>query len=255
MADPGIFSLPARTVDYAIVAGGVDGLSAQAIGLRPLPSHSADPCMLSLPDYTRFLISLFAILTPFAAIPIFLSLTQGRGDAYRAATARSAVLTVICVLIVAALAGELILRIVGTSLDSFRVGGGLVLLLMALSMLSAQVSAVQQTKAEASEAEQRAAIGVVPLGLPLLAGPGAISSVIIHAQRGTGLAHLAIVIGSILIACAFLWVALRLAVPIGGRLGITGLNILNRLFGLLLAAIAVEIIASGLRALFPGLTG
>ena len=94
--------------------------------------------MLSWTDYVRFAVALFAILTPFAAIPIFLSLTDGLSPQLRARTARLAAMTVVCVLLVSALAGESILRAVGTSLDSFRVGGGIVLLLMALSMLSAK---------------------------------------------------------------------------------------------------------------------
>jgi multiple antibiotic resistance protein len=211
--------------------------------------------MAPWPEYTRFVVALFAILTPFAAIPIYLGLTEGRSAAYRARTADAAALTVLAVLIFTAFAGDVVLRLVGTSLDSFRVGGGIVLLLMALSMLSAEVSRVQQTPGEKDEAEQRQAIGVVPLGVPLLAGPGSISAVIIQMQRGEGLAHQALITGCIVAVCALLWASLRLAAPIGARLGRTGLNIVNRLFGLLLAAIAVEIIATGLRHLFPGLTG
>jgi len=211
--------------------------------------------MAPWPEYTRFLIALFAILTPFAAIPIYLGLTEGRSASYRSRTADTAALTVLCVLVFTAFAGDVVLRLVGTSLDSFRVGGGIVLLLMALSMLSAEVSRVQQTPSEKDEAEHRQAIGVVPLGVPLLAGPGSISAVIIQMQRGEGIAHQLIVTGSIVVVCGLLWASLRLAGPIGARLGRTGLNIVNRLFGLLLAAIAVEIIATGLRHLFPGLMG
>lgn len=206
-------------------------------------------------EYTRFIVALFAILTPFAAIPIYLGLTEGRSAAYRARTANAATLTVLCVLVFSAIAGDVVLRLAGTSLDSFRVGGGIVLLLMALSMLSAQVSRVQQTPGEKDEAELRDEVGVVPLGLPLLAGPGSISAVIIEGQRGSSLWHQAAVIGVVIFVCLLLWISLRLAAPIGARLGKTGLNILNRLFGLLLAAIAVEIIATGLKNLFPALTG
>ncbi|MBU0725883.1 MAG: NAAT family transporter [Alphaproteobacteria bacterium] len=209
--------------------------------------------MVEWSDYTRFLVTLFAVLTPFAAIPIFLSLTGTSTRREQMDTARTAALTVFAVLVGAALAGDVILRALGTSLDAFRVGGGIVLLLMALSMLNAKVSGVQQTREEAIEAEQRETVGVVPLGIPLLAGPGAISTTIIQMQRGEGLLHAGIIIGCILIICLMLWVSLRLASPIGARLGRTGLNILNRLFGLLLAAIAAQILASGLLGLFPGL--
>jgi multiple antibiotic resistance protein len=203
-------------------------------------------------EYTRFFIALVAILTPFAAVPIFLALTDGRSAADKRRIAVSAALTVFCVLAGAAFGGDVVLRIVGTSLDSFRVGGGIVLLLMALSMLNAQVSRVQQTKGEADEAGQRSAIGVVPLGLPLLAGPGSISTVIIEGQRHPEWSHQAALVAVIAAVAGVIWATLAMAAPLGARLGQTGLNILNRLFGLLLAAIAVEIIASGLRGLFPG---
>jgi len=209
--------------------------------------------MLSWTEYVRFAIALFSILTPFAAIPIFLSLTGGMSPALRARTARLATLTVMSVLLVSAVAGDSILRAVGTSLDSFRVGGGIVLLLMALSMLTAQVSAVKQTPAEAAEAEQRTNVGVVPIGLPLLVGPGSISTVIIEMNRERALPHWGLTIAIIVGISGVVWVFLLLAEPIGQRLGLTGLNVLNRLFGLMLAAIAIEIMAAGMRGLFPGL--
>ncbi len=204
-------------------------------------------------EYSRFFVALLAILTPFAAIPIFLSLTEGQSEKDRAHTARTAVLTIAILLVTAAFLGESILRIIGTSLHSFRVGGGLVLLLMALSMMNARVSSVQQTREEAEEAVQKETVGVVPIGIPLLAGPGSISAVIIQMERSADWVHRALVIACILSVCALVWGALSLATPIGNRLGRTGLNIVNRLFGLMLAAIAVEVIAAGLRALFPGL--
>lgn len=211
--------------------------------------------MAAWSEYSRFVIALFAILTPFAAIPIFINLTHGMTAADRARVARAAVATVLAVLVIAALAGDVVLQLLGSSLASFRVGGGIVLLLMALSMLSAQVSGVQQTPEETAEASRRHAIGVVPIGLPLLAGPGAISAVIIEMQRTVSdpWLHGAIVLACIVLICGVIWLTLALADPLGRRLGRTGLNILNRLFGLLLAAIAIETMAAGLRVLFPGL--
>jgi multiple antibiotic resistance protein len=158
--------------------------------------------------------------------------------------------TVFAVLASAALFGERLLRLMGASLPAFQVGGGLVLLLMALAMLNAQAGEIRQTRAEAEEAAEYS--GVVPLAVPLLAGPGAISTTIIAAQDA-GVAHIALLVVCIALVCALLWVTLRLAQRIGARMGKTGLNIATRLLGLLLAAIAIQTMAEGLRVLFPGL--
>ena len=203
-------------------------------------------------DYSRFLIGLIAILDPFIAVPLFLSLTVNRSLSERRRTGRVVTLTVLAVLVVASVAGEAILQAVGGSLASFRVGGGLVLLLMALAMLNARAGDVRQTAEEASAVEQGAGLGVVPLAIPLLAGPGAISAVIV-ASHGGGLLHQLAILGCIVVACAVLWLILALAAPVGRSMGTTGLNIATRLLGLLLAAFAIESMAIGLRALFPAL--
>jgi multiple antibiotic resistance protein len=211
--------------------------------------------MGEIAEYSRFIVTLLAILTPFAAIPVFLALTEGQGHAFRSRTADMAALTVLAVLLVSAFTGDVLLRVLGTSLDAFRVGGGIVLFLMSLSMLNAQLSPVQQTREEADEAGQKSVLGVVPIGMPLLVGPGAISSTIIEMKRRPDWEHAAAIVACIAVACLAVWIALRLAEPIGKRLGRIGLNILNRIFGLLLAAIAVQIVAAGLLGLFPALAG
>jgi multiple antibiotic resistance protein len=203
-------------------------------------------------EYLRFVVTLTAVLDPFLAVPIFVGVTVGRSAAGRAQLARAVTLTVFLVLAGAALFGETALQLLGTSLAAFRVGGGLVLLLMALAMLNAQVGALRQTEAEAAELEARDVSGVVPLAVPLLAGPGAISTSIIAAQAG-GAAHVALIVGCIALVCALLWSMLTLAQAIGRRMGTTGLNIATRILGLLLAAIAIETMAVGLKGLFPGL--
>src|SRR5882757_6325163 len=142
-----------------------------------------------LPQYARFFISLFAILSPFAAIPLFLELTDGFTTGQKSRTAAAASATVGAVLIISGLAGEPILAALGTSLDAFRVGGGIVLLLVALSMLSAQTSTVQHRPEEAAEADTSSSVGVVPLGIPLLAGPGSISSIIIEMNQAPNPFH------------------------------------------------------------------
>jgi multiple antibiotic resistance protein len=201
-------------------------------------------------EYLRFVVTLTAVLDPFIAVPIFVSLTAGERPRDKRKLAQVVTLTVFIILAGAAFFGERLLVFLGASLPAFQVGGGLVLLLMALAMLNAQAGEIRQTSAEAAELHSRA--GVVPLAVPLLAGPGAISTTIIAAQEG-GVAHIALLVVCIALVCALLWIMLGLAERIAGRLGTTGLNIATRLLGLLLAAIAIQTMAGGLRVLFPGL--
>lgn len=202
-------------------------------------------------EYTRFITALLVILDPFAAIPLFLALTQSYTVTERARVALITSTTVAIVLIISALSGEALLHWMGTSLASFRVGGGVVLFLMAFAMLRGQPMEIRTTPDENIEAETKSTIAVVPLGLPLLAGPGSISTVIIEMHRFDGIYHSLYVVLIILLVCALLWVVLRLAGRIALAIGHIGLNIINRLFGLILTAIAVEIMANGLRELFP----
>ncbi len=151
--------------------------------------------------------------------------------------------------------GDAVLRLFGVTLASFRVGGGILLLLMAIAMFHAENSRSRQTPEEAAEAGERSGggVGVVPLAIPLLSGPGAISTMIIYTAQGEGPSHLAVMIGGSALLGAIVWVSYRLAIPIGSRMGRTGINIVRRLMSLLLAAIAVEFITGGLGELFPAL--
>ena len=208
--------------------------------------------MSALQDYFRFTVTLLAVLDPFLAVPIFLGLTAGRSAASRKRLENAVSLTVFLVLASAAVFGEGLLRLIGASLPAFQVGGGLVLLLMALAMLNAQAGEIRQTADEAEELEAGHRFGVVPLAVPLLAGPGAISTTIIAAQNG-GPAHIGALLLCVGLVVAIQWTVLRLADPVGSKLGTTGLNIATRLLGLLLAAIAIEMMATGLKELLPGL--
>jgi multiple antibiotic resistance protein len=206
----------------------------------------------SLSDYLRFVVTLTAVVDPFLAVPFFLTFTASRSEDERKRLARIVALTVFIVLAVAVFIGKSLLELIGASLPAFRVGGGLVLLLMALAMLNAQAGGVRQSRAEAQELEERELQGVVPLAMPLLAGPGAISTSIIAVESGS-LAHQAAVVACIAIVCLLTWLTLRAAHRIAARMGTTGLNIATRILGLLLAAMAVQTMAIGLRQLFPGL--
>ena len=205
-------------------------------------------------DYLRFFVTLTAVLDPFLAVPMFLALTASHGARERVVLVRVVALTVFGVLAVSALLGDSILALMGASLAAFRVGGGLVLLLMALAMLNAQAGGVRQSEEEAAELESGEVRGLVPLAIPLLAGPGAISTTIIAAEKGAGLAHNAAILGVIAAVSVLTWLVLRAANAIGERMSKTALNIATRLLGLLLAAFAVQTMAEGLRELFPGLS-
>lgn len=202
-------------------------------------------------EYTRFFTALLVILDPFIAVPYLLALTEGYSDSERNRVARTAAIAVMTVLMLMALLGESLLHFFGTSLGSFRVGGGIVLFLMALAMLQAQSDPVRTSPNEERSAASRASIAIVPLAIPLLAGPGAMSTVIIAMHRSATPYHQALILFVIALISLLLWLVLRLARPIGALLGEIGLNVINRLFGLILAAIAVEVVANGLKELFP----
>ena len=209
--------------------------------------------MLTLTEYVRILISLVVVLDPIGIVPLFLSMTSGYTPAERNRTAWVAALTVAVVLIVAAFVGDWLLAIFGIRIATFRVGGGILILLMAISMLHARVSGSVQTPEEAREAKDKDAIAVVPLAIPLMAGPGAISAVIIASHQPGGALHLSVLSGIIVLVSALAWLALRLGAVIQPRLGRIGINVITRLMGLILAAVAIEFIVAGLGELFPAL--
>lgn len=202
----------------------------------------------------KFTVTLLAIVNPIGGVPTFLSATKGWNAADRSRTARTIAFTVFWVLAATALFGTSILEVFRISVPSFQIGGGILLLILAISMLHARESLLRQTPEEAQEASDKQAVGVVPLGIPLLAGPGAISSVIIatHEAAGGLLGHVNVLIPIFLVALAA-WATFLVAIRVASRLGTTGINIITRLMGLILAAVAVEFIYRGLVQLFPKL--
>jgi multiple antibiotic resistance protein len=151
--------------------------------------------------------------------------------------------------------GDGILNFFGISIPSFQVGGGILLILISISMMHGKQGGTRQTAEEAQSLTEREVIAIVPLSIPLLAGPGAISSMILSAQQQpTFLRHVSLVI-PVLIIAVIIWLVLKLSDAISLQLGTIGINIVTRLMGLILAAMAVEFIARGLTGLFPQLAG
>jgi multiple antibiotic resistance protein len=198
-------------------------------------------------------IALFAIVNPIGSVPIFISATDGWNRQQKLRTANVVALTVFLVLGASALFGEGILDFFSISIPSFQVGGGILILLIAINMLHAKQSHSKQTPEEAKTMEERDVIAIVPLSIPLLAGPGAISSMIIAAQDSATLGGQLSLLLPISVVAMLIWLTLQLSGYIAGKLGTIGINIVTRLMGLILAAMAVEFIAHGLSGLFPAL--
>ncbi len=200
--------------------------------------------------------AVFFVVDPFTALPLYLAMTAGDSAAQRRATALKAALTVAVVLLVFALAGGLIFRLFGISIGAFRVAGGLLLFLMAVDMLRARRSGTRTSEAEVAEGVDKSEAGIVPLGLPMLAGPGAIATVtvLMSSARDSG-AKSAIVVLCVLATALITYAVLLWATRLERTLKTTGINVLNRVMGLILAAVAVQFVAAGIRDLFPELSG
>lgn len=207
--------------------------------------------MLNYAEYVKLFIGLLAIINPLGVVPIFISMTIDQNNAQRKKTVNMVAFAVIIILLVSLFFGELLLDFFGISIASFRVGGGILILLMAIAMLHAKTSLLKQTEEEADESIEKDSVAIVPLAMPLLAGPGAISTVILAAHKSSGIAHYMIIALGIVLLGLVVWGVLRLSPWIAARMGATGINIFTRIMGLILAAIAVEFIASGLQGLFP----
>ena len=211
------------------------------------------PESLAFAEYLKIFVALLVIVNPIGAMPMFVSMTAECSIAQKKHLARVASTAVAVVLVVAAIVGQPLLALFGITIASFKVGGAILILLIAISMMHAAPSREKQTPEEAQEAEYKQSIAVVPLAIPLLSGPGAISTTIIYATDHPSPGHTAGVVACCALVALITWTALRIATPAGIWLGRTGINIVVRIMGLLLAALAVEIFASGIVILLPGL--
>ena len=201
------------------------------------------------------LITLLAIVNPLAIVPFFIHYTSGFNAAQRRRTVQVAAFSAFCVIAACALVGLQILDFFNLSLQSFQVGGGMLLLISAMNMLNAQPAEAKPHTHELEQGAEKAAAGssiaVVPLTIPLLTGPAAMSTVVIYADRAQSIwQHLALVGYGVVVGAATA-LCFALAEPIERMLGKTGINVMTRLMGLILAALAVEVMADGLSKLFP----
>jgi multiple antibiotic resistance protein len=206
--------------------------------------------MLDFTEYTKIFISLFAIIDPFGIIPIIIAFTAGMTAQKRERVGRIASFAVLVILLASLLLGEAILEFFGISIHSFRTAGGILLLLMSVNML---IGDKPKLAPDDSDVDATSSVAIVPLSTPLLAGPGAISTVILDAHKGSSVGHYGAMAMVLVVLSLIVWITFLIAPWVSRRLGKIGSNIVTRMMGLLLAAIAVEFIAGGLRGLFPTL--
>ncbi len=209
--------------------------------------------MLDFTEYTKIFISLFAILDPIGIIPIIILFTADMTAPKRAHLGRLASLVVCAILLVALLVGEPLLSFFGISINSFRVAGGILLMLIAIKMLLGNLNQTGPSIEDSADGEATSANAIVPLSTPLLAGPGSISAVIMEAHKAHGIEHYLIMSLEIILLSLTVWLTFLIAPWVARRLGKIGIDVFTRLMGLILAAIAVEFIANGMRGLFPSL--
>jgi multiple antibiotic resistance protein len=208
-------------------------------------------------DLLKPLIALLAIVNPIGVVPFFLHFTQNLTPEARRHTIRVSAFTAFIVIAVAAVAGLRIIEFFGISLASFQVGGGTLLMISAIQMLNAQPA--EGRREDVTEGETKrdagASIAVVPLTIPLLTGPATISTMVIYADKTRHWWQIAVLVGYGVVVGVATYLAFSASAGIARVLGRTGINIMTRLMGLILAALAVELLADGLTKLFPVLAG
>ncbi|HEY0838612.1 MAG TPA: MarC family protein [Vulgatibacter sp.] len=199
--------------------------------------------------------ALFFVVDPIGLVPIFVALTEGKTHARRTAIARKAALIFVALVSFFAVGGGLLFRTLGISLAAFKIAGGLLLMLTALDMMRGHEPVARTTDGELDEASQKQDIAVVPLAMPLLAGPGAIATVMVLTSRARNLVDVGIVILAVVITGIATYGILAASTVVARVLGKGGRSILERVMGLVLAAIAVQFVIDGIGEALPGTLG
>lgn len=196
-------------------------------------------------------LSFLVIVDPVGLAPLFLSITADRTERDRHRIARNAVLLAGLIIIFFGMGGRPLLGYLGVSIDALRIAGGVLLFKLAFDMILAHRE--RTTKDERDEAEDSEDVTVFPLAIPLLAGPGAFATVLVFVARADGrMEYLGLLLASVTLVLVAAWVALRLASKVMDVLGGTGINVITRVFGIILAALAVQLVADGVLALWRG---
>ncbi|AZQ87717.1 MarC family protein [Moraxella catarrhalis] len=211
-------------------------------------------------EIIKIILAFIVLINPSAALAMFVNFTHGYSYEDKRRVARIASATVFIAIAFFSLFGEIMLRGLGISLGSFRVAGGILLFLIALGMMNDGNNPVKPNEDELELSQPKAkdpssltGIAVVPLAIPMMVGPGGISTVIIYSSQVSGIVGMSLIIVAGLCISILCYLSLMAAGQISKLLGDTGLNIINRIMGIILAAVAIEIVVAGLRTIFPNL--
>lgn len=205
--------------------------------------------------YLQFFLGLFAIVNPFGTLPIFFSMTAHQYEADRNRTNLITSISIAVILLVSLYFGKIILDAFSISIDSFRVAGGILIVSIAMTMISGKLGEHKQNKEEQkADLTEYDNIAVVPLAMPIMAGPGAIGSTIVWGTRYHSWVDFVGFSIAIVIFALICYVLFRFSAPLVKKLGRTGSNVVTRIMGLILMSLGIEIIVAGLGNLFPGLT-
>jgi len=197
----------------------------------------------------KFFVTFLVVVEPIGVIPIFVAMTSGDTEAARRRMARKGVLIAGLIFLLFALGGGAFLRTLNISLDAFRIFGGLLLFLIALEMVFARPSGSRTSTTEEQEGMQRTDISVFPLAFPFIAGPGSLATILLAFGPASHQPMLLLgLLACVLISLVCVLLTLYLATPIMSLMGVTGAQVLNRLFGVVLGALAVQYVIDGLRA-------
>lgn len=195
--------------------------------------------------------AIFFVVDPLAIVPTFLAMTSGDSLEKKHLMARKAGIATAVTLLLFALAGGVIFRVFGITIGSFKVAGGVLLFLLALDMMRATPSKVRQTKEEEREGIEKDDVAIIPLTIPMLAGPGAIATTMVVMSNTDDDLWKQLIVGVVIVVTgALTWLILRSALLVEKRLGTTGLNVLTRVMGLIVAAVAVQFVVTGLKELW-----
>ncbi|MEN2751578.1 MarC family protein [Psychrobacter sp. FBL11] len=209
-------------------------------------------------EIIKIILAFVVLINPFSALTLFLDLTRGYSMIDRRKVARIACVTIFITISFFTVAGETLLKLLGISIGSFQLAGGILVFLISLNMMNGEGNPVKPDQENFDVefdkyAAPSTASAVVPLAIPMMIGPGGISTVIIYSSQISGILRVSAVLIAGLLISLFCYLALMAAGRISRLLGDTGLNIMSRIMGMLLAAVSIEIIVSGLRTLFPDL--